>query len=79
MKISGKVRRPREDEIRLMKLLASGRHALDAGPVGRCSSRGWIRYVELDERGRGIYELTPLGRAWLEEHSSGAQASDEDD
>jgi hypothetical protein len=79
MKISGKVRRPREDEIRLMKLLASGRHALDSGPVGRCSSRGWIRYAELDERGSGIYELAPLGRAWLDEdeHSSGAQASEE--
>jgi len=80
MKISGKVRQPREDEISLMKLLASGPYALDSGPVGRCSSRGWIRYVESDEHNRGIYELTPLGRARLEEHLSGAaSASDEED
>ena len=81
MKISGKVRQPREDEISLMKLLASGPHALDSGPVGSCSSRGWIRYVELDEHSRGIYELTPLGRARLEENLSSARASaaDEED
>src|SRR5208337_3565263 len=79
MKISGKLRRPREDEIRLMKLLASAPHALDFGPVGRCSSRGWIRHVGFDERSRGIYELTPLGQAWLEGHASGARASDDDD
>ena len=58
-----------------MKLLASGPYALDAGPVGRCSSRGWIRYVELDERGHGIYELTPFGRAWLEERMPSANSS----
>jgi hypothetical protein len=75
MKTSGKVRPPREDEIRLMKLLASGSCALSSGPVGRCSSRGWIRYVELDDHSRGIYELTPLGRAQLEEHVSGTLAS----
>ncbi len=59
-----------------MKLLASGSCALDSGPVGRCSSRGWIRYVELDGRGRGIYELTPLGRAQLEAHLSGTLVSE---
>jgi hypothetical protein len=79
MKISGKVRQPREDEINLMKLLASGPHALDSGPVGRCSNRGWIRYVESNEQNRGIYELTPLGRTRLEEHLSSAQASGSDE
>ena len=81
MKISGKVRQPREDEISLMRLLASGPHALDSGPVGRCSSRGWIRYVESDAHNCGIYELTPLGRARLEERLSSARASalDEED
>ena len=64
-----------------MKLLASGPCALDSGPVGRCSRQGWIRFVELDARNRGIYELTPLGRAQLEEHmgSARASASDEED
>jgi hypothetical protein len=56
------------DEIKLMKRLASGPGALDSGPVGRCSSRGWLRHVGFDEFGRGIYELTPCGRAQLEEH-----------
>jgi hypothetical protein len=51
-----------------MHLLASGSCALDSGPVGRCSSRGWIRYVEFDEIGRGVYELTALGRAHIEEN-----------
>jgi hypothetical protein len=54
-----------------MKLLVSGSRALDSGPVGRCSSRGWIRYVELDDRNRGTYELTLLGRAQLEAHLNG--------
>ena len=78
MKISGKLRPPREDEIRLMKQLAPGPYALDSGPVGRCSSRGWIRYIGLDERMRGIFELTPLGRARLEEHAGGEKVSDYD-
>ena len=52
-----------------MHLLALGPRALDFGPVGRCSSRGWIRYVEFDEIGRGVYELTALGRAHVEENS----------
>jgi hypothetical protein len=51
-----------------MKLLASGPCALDSGPVGRCSSRGWIRYVGLDESNRGLYELTPLGHTHLDKH-----------
>jgi hypothetical protein len=51
-----------------MHLLASGPCALDSGPVGRCSSRGWIRYVEFDEIGRGVYELTASGRAHIEEN-----------
>ena len=67
-----------EDEIRLMKQLTRGPCALDFGPVGRCSSRGWIRYLALDERMRGIFELTPLGRARLEEHA-GEQVSDDDE
>lgn len=71
MKVYGKVRPPREEETALMKLLVSGSRALDSGPVGRCSSRGWIRYVELDDRNRGTYELTPLGRAQLEAHLNG--------
>jgi DNA-binding PadR family transcriptional regulator len=49
-----------------MNLLASGPCPLDSGPVGRWSSRGWIRFVKLDARSRGIFELTPLGRAQLE-------------
>ena len=56
------------NEIKLMKRLASGPCALDSGPVGRCSSRGWIWHVEFDELGRGIYELTVSGRAQFEEH-----------
>jgi hypothetical protein len=48
-----------------MHLLASGRCALDSGPVGRCSSRGWIGYVKFDEIGRGVYELTASGRGHL--------------
>jgi hypothetical protein len=81
MKISGRVRQPREDEIPLMNLLAFGPCALDSGPVGRCSSRGWIRFVELDACSLGIYELTPFGRARLEEQmgSARASASDEED
>ena len=81
MKISGRVRQPRENEILLMNLLAFGPCALDSGPVGRCSSRGWIRFVKLDARSRGIFELTPLGRAQLEEHMGSARASalDEED
>ena len=79
MRISGKVRRPREDEIQLMKLLNSGPCAFDTGPVGRCSNRGWIRYVELDERARGIWELTPLGRTWLEERASRAEVLNDDE
>jgi DNA-binding PadR family transcriptional regulator len=51
-----------------MHLLASGPCALDSGPVGRCSSRGWIRCVEFDEIGRGVYELTASGRAHIEEN-----------
>jgi hypothetical protein len=50
-----------------MKLLASGPCALDSGPVGRCSSRGWIRHVGFDEIGRGVYELTASGRALVKE------------
>ncbi len=50
-----------------MELLASGPCALDSGPVGRCSSRGWIRYIALDESKRGIYALTPSGHAQLDE------------
>ena len=68
MKIFGKVRRPRENEIRLMELLDSGPCAVDSGPVGRCSNRGWNRYVRLDQSCRGVYELTPLGRTQLEKH-----------
>jgi hypothetical protein len=79
MKISGRVRQPRENEILLMNLLAFGPCALDSGPVGRCSSHGWIRFVELDACSRGIYELTPLGRARLEEHLSSARASASDE
>ena len=52
-----------------MHLLALGPRALNSGPVGRCSSRGWIRYVEFDEIGRGVYELTALGRTHVEENS----------
>ena len=70
MKISRKVRKPRENEIELLELLALGPCALDFGPVGRCSSRGWIRYIALDESKRGIYALTPSGHAQLDEHCS---------
>jgi hypothetical protein len=68
MRISGRLRSPRIDEIKLMKLLAYGSCALDSGPVGRCSSRGWIRFVGLDGSNRGLYELTPLGHVQLDEH-----------
>jgi hypothetical protein len=51
-----------------MKLLAYGPCALDSGPVGRCSSRGWIRYVGPGGSNRGLYELTPLGHVQLDEH-----------
>ena len=61
-----------------MKQLTHGPCALDFGPVGRCSSRGWIRYLGLDERMRGIFELTPLGPARLEEHAGGEKVSDDD-
>jgi hypothetical protein len=67
MKIPAKRRQPRGKEIELMKLLASGPRALDSGPVGRCSSRGWIRYVGFDEIGRGVYELTASGHALVKE------------
>ncbi len=73
MKVSVRFRPPRLEEIRLMKLLANGPRALDCGPVGRCSNRGWIRFVEFDERGRGIYELTAAGQAWLEDHREPGQ------
>ena len=62
------VRRPRENEIKLLELLNLGPCVLDSGPVGRCSNRGWIRYVALDKSMRGIYALTPAGYAQLEEH-----------
>jgi hypothetical protein len=68
MKISRKIRQPRENEIKLLELLASGPCALDSGLVGRCSSRGWIRYIALDEFKRGIYALTLSGHAQLDEH-----------
>jgi hypothetical protein len=79
MRSSGRVRQPREDEILLMNLLASGPCPLGSGPVGRCSSRGWIRFVKLDARSRGIFELTPLGRAQLEEHMGSVRASTSDE
>ena len=68
MKISWKIRQPRENEIKLLELLASGPCALDSGPVGRCSSRGWISYIALDESKHGIYALTPSGRIQLDKH-----------
>ena len=37
------------------------------GFFGRCSSRGWIRYVEMNEKGYALYELTASGRMRLEE------------
>jgi hypothetical protein len=54
-----------------MERLASGPHALASGPVGRCSSRGWIRYVGMRENSYAVYELTSLGRAKLEENDAG--------
>ena len=50
-----------------MKQLTPGSRPLYSGPVGRCSSRGWIRYVGLDKHGHGIYELTASGWKQLEE------------
>jgi hypothetical protein len=50
-----------------MELLVLGPCALDSGPVGRCSSRGWIRHVEFDDIGRGVYELTASGHALVEQ------------
>ena len=51
------------------------RTRFNSGPGGRFSSRGWNRDVELDERGHGIYELTPFGRAWLEKRMPSANSS----
>jgi hypothetical protein len=70
MKISRKILQPRENEIKLIELLASGPCALDSGPVGRCSSRGWIRYIALNESKRGIYALKPSGHTQLDKHWS---------
>jgi hypothetical protein len=61
-----------------MKLLVFGSRALDSRPVGRCSSRGWIRYVESDDRSRGTYELKPVGRAQPEAHLNGTLAPERD-
>jgi hypothetical protein len=70
MKISARLRQPRMDEIKLMRRLASGPCALDSGPVGRCSSRGWIRYIGMGESSDAVYELTASGRAKLEGHAT---------
>jgi hypothetical protein len=67
MKVPARRRQPRVEEIELMELLAPGPCALDSGPVGRCSSRGWIRHVGFDEIGRGVYELTASGHALVRE------------
>ena len=72
MKRSRAARKPRQGEIELMQLLVQGPRALDSGPVGRCSNRGWIRYVGANEFSHAVYELTALGRACLDEHSHGA-------
>jgi hypothetical protein len=58
-----------------MQLLAQGQLALDSGPVGRCSNRGWIRYVRANEFSHAVYELTALRRACLDEHSHGTPAT----
>jgi hypothetical protein len=52
----------------MLKLLTSGPLALATGPVGRCSSRGWIRYVGMGVGSYAMYELTTLGRVKLEEY-----------
>ena len=68
MKMYPRTRQPRQNEIELLRRLALGRLPLSSGPVGRCSSRGWIRYVEMNENGCALYELTASGRMRLEEH-----------
>ena len=68
MKMYPRTRQPRQNEIELLNRLALGRLPLSSGPVGRCSSRGWIRYVEMNENGCALYELTASGRIRLEEH-----------
>ena len=70
MKHSRYGRPPRPNEIEILRLLASGPLALASGPVGRCSSRGWIRYVGKGVDLDAIYELTPLGRVKLEEYET---------
>jgi hypothetical protein len=61
-------RPPRPNEIQILNLLTSGPLALASGPVGRCSSRGWIRYVGMGVDSYPMYELTTLGRVKLEEY-----------
>ena len=73
MKMYPRTRQPRQNEIELLNRLALGRLPLSSGPVGRCSSRGWIRYVEMNEKGYALYELTASGRMRLEEHLANRQ------
>jgi hypothetical protein len=59
--IPGKVGRPRGRRDRGYETARFGPYALDAGPVGMCSSRGWIRYIKLDEHGRGNLRVNAFG------------------
>ena len=68
MKMYSRTRQPRQNEIELLSRLALGRLPLSFGPVGRCSNRGWIRFVEMNENCCAVFELTASGRTRLEEH-----------
>ena len=70
MKNRRPTRAPRPKEFEILNILTLGPRALASGPVGRCSRRGWIRYVGMGEDSRAVYEITALGQAELEEYET---------